>query len=268
MDDAELLKLYARDGSEPAFQTLVERYLGLVHSAALRQVRDQQMADDVAQVVFIILARKAGRLSARVNLPGWLYRTTRLASMRVVRTEMRRLHREQVAAEAESAAVQEETEYVWERIAPMLDEAMAQLSEKDRNAILFRFFLEKPLAEVGRAWQDGASRQETRCPGLGKAEGIFLPAWGHAAGSGGGQRHGSELSSSGTASVARLGFNHSSPQGFNCDHINTQHSERNYENNVLVEDKSVSRDCSGSLDGDVHPAYLVPAAGFVGYQFY
>jgi RNA polymerase sigma factor (sigma-70 family) len=130
---------------------LVERYLGLVHSAALRQVCDPHMSEDVAQVVFIILARKAGRLSARVNLAGWLYRATRLASMRVVRTEMRRLQREQAALVVESVAVQEETEYVWERIAPMLDEAMAQLSEKDRNAILFRFFLDKPLAEVGRA---------------------------------------------------------------------------------------------------------------------
>jgi DNA-directed RNA polymerase specialized sigma24 family protein len=97
MDDAELLRLYARDGSDSAFQTLVERYLGLVHSAALRQVGNPPMADDIAQVVFIILARKAGRLSARVNLAGWLYRATRLASMRVVRTEMRRLRREQAA---------------------------------------------------------------------------------------------------------------------------------------------------------------------------
>ena len=68
MGDAELLRLYARDGSESAFQTLVERYLGLVHSAALRQVRDPHMSEDVAQVVFIILARKAGRLSARAPI--------------------------------------------------------------------------------------------------------------------------------------------------------------------------------------------------------
>jgi DNA-directed RNA polymerase specialized sigma24 family protein len=121
MDDAELLRLYARDGSESAFQTLVERYLGLVHSAALRQVCDPHMSEDVAQVVFIILARKAGRLSARANMLGWLYRATRLASMRVVRTEMRRLQREQAAVEVEFAAVEEETACIWEQIAPLLE---------------------------------------------------------------------------------------------------------------------------------------------------
>ena len=121
MDDAELLRLYARDGSESAFQTLVERYLGLVHSAALRQVRDPHMSEDVAQVVFIILARKAGRLSTRVNLPGWLYRATRLASMRAIRTEMRRSQREQAAVEVEFAAVEEDTGYVWEQITPLLE---------------------------------------------------------------------------------------------------------------------------------------------------
>jgi hypothetical protein len=47
MDDAELCGCMRESGSESAFQTLVERYLGLVHSAALHQVRDPRMSEDV-----------------------------------------------------------------------------------------------------------------------------------------------------------------------------------------------------------------------------
>ena len=75
MEDWQLLHDYAARKSEPAFRALVERHLGLVRSAAARQVRDPQLADEVTQAVFILLARKAGNFGRGVVLPGWLYRT-------------------------------------------------------------------------------------------------------------------------------------------------------------------------------------------------
>ena len=66
MDDHELLKAYARRQAEDAFATLVRRYLNLVFSAALRQTGEPQMAEDVTQVVFIILARKSRTIGRSV----------------------------------------------------------------------------------------------------------------------------------------------------------------------------------------------------------
>src|SRR4029077_7619213 len=97
MKDTELLHVYATDESEAAFRTLVERYLPLVYSAALRQVRNPAMAEDVTQVVFIVLARKAAHLSSGTVLPAWLFRTTRHVASRALRTEIRRQKREQEA---------------------------------------------------------------------------------------------------------------------------------------------------------------------------
>ncbi|MGD0746063.1 MAG: sigma factor, partial [Verrucomicrobiota bacterium] len=71
-DDITLLKQYA-EGDEAAFNTLVERYVHLVYSTALRQVCNPSHAEEITQAVFIILAHKAKSLSPRTILSGWLY---------------------------------------------------------------------------------------------------------------------------------------------------------------------------------------------------
>ncbi len=94
--DAQLLRQYSEAGSEDAFAELVRRYLPLVYSAALRQVRgDEPLAKDVAQTVFIDLARKAASLVGRELLAGWLYASTRLAASNAIRMDHRRQFREQ-----------------------------------------------------------------------------------------------------------------------------------------------------------------------------
>jgi RNA polymerase sigma factor (sigma-70 family) len=98
MNDQELLRDYTARGSEEAFRSLVERYIDLVYSAAIRQVCDGELARDVTQVVFLTLARKAGRLAGQVALSAWLYRTARLAALHAMRGECRRQRREEEAA--------------------------------------------------------------------------------------------------------------------------------------------------------------------------
>src|SRR2546422_439657 len=88
--DMDLLLEYVKHGSEPAFATLVSRHLGHVYSTALRQVRDVQLAQDVTQAVFIILARRAATIPRRTILSGWLFRTARLASLDATKIEGRR----------------------------------------------------------------------------------------------------------------------------------------------------------------------------------
>jgi RNA polymerase sigma factor (sigma-70 family) len=148
MEDRQLLADYARTGSEAAFAQLVERHLGLVHTAARRQVQDDALAADVAQAVFLLLARKAGSLGGNIVLSGWLFRTTRFVAARAQRAEGRRQRREQ-----EALAMQElhTPDPHWNRLAPELDEALAGLAEADRNALLLRFAEGRNHREVGVA---------------------------------------------------------------------------------------------------------------------
>ena len=149
MEDSELLREFAERGSEQAFTTLVHRYADLVYSTAFRQLRDPHLAQEVAQTVFCLLVRKARSLSKRSALVGWLYRATCFAAADVLRTERRRRERERKAGQMEIQAT--DTDTAWEQLSPLLDEAMNQLGEKDRLAVLLRFFQRKPMREVGQA---------------------------------------------------------------------------------------------------------------------
>src|SRR5437660_12557004 len=96
-DDHELLARYAGDGSEAAFNALVERYVNLVYSTARRLAREDQDAHDITQAVFIVLARKARSLPRSTVVSGWLYQAARLTAANFVRGELRRRRREQEA---------------------------------------------------------------------------------------------------------------------------------------------------------------------------
>jgi len=146
-DDMELVRDYAASQSGQAFETLVSRHVGLVHSAAVRQVRDEHLAEEITQTVFIILARKAGSLNPKTILPGWLYRTTRFVSSAALKIQRRRERREQEAHM--QSIVEAQTDSNWENFSPLLDEAMAKLREQDRDAIVLRFFQNKSLRDVG-----------------------------------------------------------------------------------------------------------------------
>src|SRR5580765_2170684 len=114
MEDRQLIEEFVARKSEAALGALVDRYINLVHSAATRQVRDAQLAQEVTQAVFILLARKIGELPAKTLLPGWLYRTTRFVAARAVRAEQRRHHREQEAFEMQQLSSPDLT---WQRMA-------------------------------------------------------------------------------------------------------------------------------------------------------
>ncbi len=149
-EDMELLRDYVRDGSERAFRTLVERHINVVYTIALRQTQNTQLADDVTQAVFIALAEKAASIPKNTILAGWLFRATRFAAANVRRSEARREYWEQKAAQMEPPLSSSPSDPESEHVTPMLNEALEQLPELDRAAILLRFFESKSMEEVGR----------------------------------------------------------------------------------------------------------------------
>jgi RNA polymerase sigma factor (sigma-70 family) len=149
-EDAELLRRYAADHSEAAFSELIRRHVDLVYSAAVRLMNgDVHQAQDVTQQVFSRLAGQARHLAYHPALVGWLYTTTRRMSWRVIRSEQRRKTREQEANTMNELLREPTPEPDWDHLRPILEDAMHKLGDKDRLAVLLRFFQKKNLSEVG-----------------------------------------------------------------------------------------------------------------------
>ncbi len=150
MDDWTQLLAWAERRDEEAFATLIDRHLGLVYGAAYRKLENRVAAEEVAQSVFILLAKKAGTLRPTRSLAAWLYVTARRQAIDLYRNESARKRRE-IAHAMNDETMKQEDPIRWSDIAPILDEAMESLGEKDRLAILLRFFEERPLSEVSEA---------------------------------------------------------------------------------------------------------------------
>lgn len=173
-EDAELLRRYAEHGEERAFAELVRRRVDVVYAVALRRVGgDVQLAEDVTQRVFADLARKSAELSRRAVIGGWLYRSAQFAATDVVRAERRRKVREAEAVTmsereadqsgvgfrggagglggvgAEGGGVDGGAAVDWDKVRPVLDQVMGELSDGDRDAVWLRYFEGRSFAEVG-----------------------------------------------------------------------------------------------------------------------
>src|SRR5581483_8424336 len=89
----------------------------------------------------------AAQLREDGSIAGWLYRATRFAALNLLRDERRRqTHERQLMHEVHAAS---ESGPDWDRLAPLLDEAMSELSEDEREALLLRFFKNRNFRDVG-----------------------------------------------------------------------------------------------------------------------
>lgn len=172
MSDNELLEDFLRTGSEAAFADLVKRHLGLVYSTAVRLTKNHHHAQEITQVVFVILARKAAVLPKETILSGWLYQTARLTAANFLRSETRRQQREQEVYFQSTS--NEPATAEWAEIEPFLDEAMGELGDVDRTAVILRFFENKSVQEIAQALnvkQAAAHKRVTRA--VEKLQNIF-----------------------------------------------------------------------------------------------
>jgi len=160
--DEKLFQAYLMRRDEAAFGHLVQRHLGLVFGTAFRLLGERTSAEEVAQNVFITLARKAALIRPDGGLAGWLHRAAVLEAQLRQRTDLRRRNREDLAARlATTMPTQDPADSL-----PLdtLDQALLELPEKDRRVLLLRYLESRSLREVGKAMGIGedAAQKRTR----------------------------------------------------------------------------------------------------------
>lgn len=155
LSDQELLARFRQDRDQEALAQIVRRHIGLVHSAARRQVRDAHLAADITQAVFIVLVRKADSIGRDAILPAWLFTVTRHAVANARRMlARRRFHETQMASMTPSEPVAppaDASAELADEIRSVLDDGIAQLSAVERSSVLMHFFGEKTHKQVGEA---------------------------------------------------------------------------------------------------------------------
>jgi RNA polymerase sigma factor (sigma-70 family) len=162
----EWLQEYNRTGSAEAFARIVRAHSDAVYSQSLRQLRDPSLAEEVTQQVFVTLARKARRMSGKVVLAGWFFNATRFQCVAVRRAESRRRKHEQMAMRIrEHVGVGRLENEIESEAEPLLNNAIAGLRPRDRDAILLRYFQGQSIREVGIATgvsEDAAKQRISR----------------------------------------------------------------------------------------------------------
>ena len=154
--DQELLRNFVEDRSDASFTEWVRRHQDMVYSVCLRRLGQAQQAQDAAQLTFLALLRKAPTLLRHPCPAGWLHRTASLEARALAKKESNRQR-------FETAMSQQNNDFgnsaVDERLTG-LDEAMLELRERDRHALVLRFFEGRSLRELGGVI--GASEEAAR----------------------------------------------------------------------------------------------------------
>lgn len=162
-DDLTLLRQFVGQRDQRAFAALVGRHLHLVYFAALRNTSgDGPLAEDAAQNTFIRLARKAPELLGHPELAGWLHTTACFCARELARTEQRRHQRELTAHAMEETSHASAHDEAWQRVRPLIDDALLELSDEDRAAVLLRYFENQPFATIAGSLQLNESAARMR----------------------------------------------------------------------------------------------------------
>lgn len=113
------------------------------------------MAEDAAQAVFIILARRAESITEQTRLSGWLFNTARFVVKDARKQQARYRRREEVARELAADRLAPKRAPVSADTQAALDDALATLTERDRQALLMHFYEGLSLNEMAEVLEIG-----------------------------------------------------------------------------------------------------------------
>jgi RNA polymerase sigma factor (sigma-70 family) len=180
--DSALLREFLLERSEAAFRQLTARHIDLVFGTALRRANDRGAAEEIAQNVFLALAKKAPWLQSESTLAGWLHRTALLEAKQWWRSELRRRQREETAAKLETTM--KSSDSFATDLAGELDDALLELREGERQAVLLRYFEWKNHREIGATLGIGEDAARKRVDKALDQIAAFFRKRGHAIGGG------------------------------------------------------------------------------------
>jgi RNA polymerase sigma factor (sigma-70 family) len=152
-DDRELLARFAEERDEAAFAAIVGRHARMVYGVCRRTVRDEHLAEDAFQAVFLVLAKNPRRASAASSVGGWLFGIARRVGLAARRHEERKAnHRARglPRGAAEPGVNPGLYEAQFDDLLRVLDEELAGLPEAYRAPLVACFLEERTQDEAAK----------------------------------------------------------------------------------------------------------------------
>ncbi|BDS07261.1 hypothetical protein NT6N_23010 [Oceaniferula spumae] len=146
--DTALLKLWVQQRDEPAFHELVRRHSAFVHRAARGVCGDDTLAADACQLTFITLAKKATSLLTRPTLAGWLHTTAVMHSRNLIRARKRDSDKNNKFHTHMAIHDPSQLPDHYHEGSEHLDVALSELSQRDREALLLRYYQACSVSET------------------------------------------------------------------------------------------------------------------------
>ncbi|HEY1861526.1 MAG TPA: sigma-70 family RNA polymerase sigma factor [Gemmataceae bacterium] len=148
LSDECLLERFVTQRDEAAFELLVWRHGPMVLNVCRRVLRNEHDAEDAFQAAFLAMARKAGTVSRRESLAGWLYQVAYRAALRLRRDAAKRTKREHASLTALGATPSRDRPR--DDVASVLDEEVSRLPRRYRVPFVLCYLEGKTNIEVSQ----------------------------------------------------------------------------------------------------------------------
>lgn len=189
--DHAALHHYSQSADPRAFEVLTLRYQSMVLATCRRVLGNTADADDAVQETFLRLARNAA--DVRSNVAAWLHACALRISIDQQRKQSAQRRAEEHATRTAAAQAGDDSAATWRELEPLIDDALSNLHESDRDLIVSRFLVGRSQAEMAK--EAGVNpgtihrridaalsrlREQLRVSGCALGAGAFVAALAHA----------------------------------------------------------------------------------------
>jgi RNA polymerase sigma-70 factor, ECF subfamily len=165
--DEELIQALAK-GDEDALRELVNRHTASIYKFSLRYTGDESIAQDICQEVFLRLYRNARKYTPGMPFKTWLFTIVRNTSINFARLYTYRKafsldeHTEEIEKQSLlDRAPDPEERYLFQESAQKVAEAVQSLSERQRAAVILRYYEDMSVKEVAGIMKSTVSSVES-----------------------------------------------------------------------------------------------------------
>lgn len=150
------LMLKVKEGDTAAFEELIEIHQKSVIGTVAKMLGNPSEAEDIAQQVFVRVWKSAPRYEPKAKFTTWLFTITRNLVFNEVRRRKRKpavsieeREEEFHVVEADTSVISPDQVALHSELEEAINDAIAQLPEKQRMAVILRRYEEMPYEEIG-----------------------------------------------------------------------------------------------------------------------